>query len=242
MEVSFSDIMKRFPHPNEAYAYAHHYFVHKAPPSVITHRKYFKCESRGFGEDAFHAMWWLIFKEFQPRKCLEIGVYRGQVISLWGVIAKELGFNCEVSGISPFTSIGDSVSKYLKDINYYDDVISSFEYFKLNTPTLLKAFSTDDKAIAYIQQNEWDLIFIDGSHDLDIVMLDYELCKLNLKDGGLLIMDDSALYSDYEPLEYSFAGHPGPSHVAEKIAKKELTFLGAIGHNSVFQYKKQKLD
>jgi hypothetical protein len=37
-------------------------------------------------------MWFTLLCEFKPAQCLEIGVYRGQVVSLWGLIAKLSGF------------------------------------------------------------------------------------------------------------------------------------------------------
>jgi hypothetical protein len=40
-------------------------------------RHYFNQCRRGFGEDAFHAMWFLLFRQFRPVSFLEIGVYRG---------------------------------------------------------------------------------------------------------------------------------------------------------------------
>jgi len=32
---------------------------------------------RGFGENAFHTMWYLLLEEFKPATFLEIGVFRG---------------------------------------------------------------------------------------------------------------------------------------------------------------------
>lgn len=68
---------------------------------------------RGFGEDAFHAMWYELIKEYKPKKMLEIGAYRGQIISAWALVTKELDISCDIQGISPFTSVGDDVSTYI---------------------------------------------------------------------------------------------------------------------------------
>ena len=86
-------------------------FAYRCPGALREHRAYFKQAGRGFGEDAFHAMWWLILKEFRPTQLLEIGVYRGQTISLWALIGRLLSLDVEVSGISPFCAAGDSVSR-----------------------------------------------------------------------------------------------------------------------------------
>lgn len=235
LDSSFTEAAARFPDRNALYTYMHHYFHHLSPAAVRAHRAYFKENQRGFGEDAFHAMWWLLLREFRPRRCLEIGVYRGQVISLWTLIAKMLGFRCEVHGISPFTPIGDAVSSYLEDVEYLADTLGSFDALNLPSPTLVRALSTEPVAVEHISAGEWDLIYIDGNHDYDIVLEDYRLCRDHLKPGGLLVMDDASLGTSFRPPRFSFAGHSGPSRVAAEFAMKELRFLGAVGHDNVFR-------
>lgn len=50
--------------------------------------------------EAFHVMWFLLHREFKPRSFLEIGVYRGQVLSLVSVLHPIHGTGGEVTGIS----------------------------------------------------------------------------------------------------------------------------------------------
>lgn len=235
LDLCFTEASTRFIARNELYAYMHHYFHHRCPTEVRQHRAFFKQEHRGFGEDAFHAMWFTLLREFKPVQCLEIGVYRGQVVSLWGLIAKLNNFACEVHGISPFSPAGDKLSTYLTNLDYLQDTLASNRHFALPEPDFLKAFSTDPKAIDFIKSRRWDLIYIDGNHDYEVALADYEVCRDNLADGGLLVMDDSSLYTDYQPPKFSFAGHPGPSRVVQELAMKELRFLGGVGHNNVFQ-------
>ena len=236
-DLTFSESVVAYPDRNFLYAYMHHYYHHRCPKIVRDHREYFKQEQRGFGEDAFHAMWWLLLLEFRPVQMLEIGVYRGQVISLWALINKYLHRPCEVHGISPFSPLGDSVSSYLKDLDYMSDVLESFDYWKLPPPVLIKALSTDPEAVAHIQSQPWDLIYIDGSHEYEIVLKDYRLCLENLRADGILVLDDASLNTDYKPPSFSFAGHPDPSRVAREYADKEMEFLGAVGHNNVYKKK-----
>jgi hypothetical protein len=234
-EMSFSETIKKYPSYREIYRYMHHFYVHLADAQIRKHRMFYKNEMRGFGEDAMHAMWWHIFSEFRPKIALEIGVYRGQIITLWGLISRMQNFKCEVHGISPFTSCGDMVSTYLDGLNYEQDVIKSNSLFKLPEVHLKKAYSNDPEAIKYINSKKWDLIYIDGNHDYDVAFSDYQICTSALADGGLLIMDDSSLYSEYKPPSFAFAGHPGPSAVVRDFAMKELKFLGGVGHNNIFQ-------
>jgi hypothetical protein len=233
--ISFTEASQRFPNRNELYAYMHHHFHNLCPTEIRKHREYFLQERRGFGEDAFHAMWFTLLSEFRPKKCLEIGVYRGQVVSLWALIARNLDFNCSVHGVSPFTSVGDEVSDYMRNIDYLEDTLLHHRHFGLNKPNLIRALSTDNLAVQYIQSSQIDLIYIDGNHDYEVALADYLLCKESLVDGGLLVMDDSSLHSDFQPPRFAFAGHPGPSRVVQERAMKEMRFLGGVGHNNVFQ-------
>ena len=137
-------------------------------------------------------------------------------------------------GISPFTPAGDKVSVYMRDIDYLEDTLSHHRRFRLREPFLIRAFSTDPVALEHIRSRRWDLIYIDGNHDYEVALADYEACRDNLADGGLLVMDDSSLYTDYQPPRFSFAGHPGPSRVVQERAMKELRFLGGVGHNNIF--------
>ena len=235
IQMSFNDLTSNFSHPNAMHAYMHHFFVNLSPSEIREHRLYFSKEGRGYGEDAFHAMWWLLLSEFKPKRCLEIGVFRGQVISLWGVISKKIGFSCDIHGISPFEPVGDSVSQYKSNYSYMDDTINAFKLFDLSPPTLIKALSTDLVALNHISNSKWDLIYIDGNHDYEVALEDYQNCKLALNPGGLLVMDDSSMWTSFVPPAFSFAGHPGPSRIVAERAKVELDFLGAIGHNNVFR-------
>lgn len=234
-DLSFSNMALRFPGRNAMYKYAVHYYTHHLPLELKGHRRYFKKSRRGFGEDAFHTMWWLFLREYRPKLCLEIGVYRGQVISLWALIAQILKFPCEIHGISPFIPLGDTVSVYRKGSDYLEDTLDSFKFFNLPEPILVKALSTDPAAIEHIDGRSWDLIYIDGSHDYEIVLADYRRCRDHLAPGGLLVIDDASLGTPFRAPLYSFAGHPGPSRVATEFAMKEMKFLGAVGHNNVFR-------
>jgi len=233
-DLSFSSASAAYPGRNDLYSYMHHHLYRVSPDDVRMHRAYYRQKKRGFGEDAFHAMWFTLLREFRPEECLEIGIYRGQVISLWALIARECGFDCNVSGISPFTSVGDKVSTYELNDDYLEHTLLHHRHFQLREPNLIRAFSTDPLALAHIRSRKWNLIYIDGNHDYEIALADYEICRANLAEGGLLVMDDSSLYTDYKPASFSFAGHEGPSRVVRDRAMKEFRFLGGVGHNNVF--------
>ena len=149
-------------------------------------------------------------------------------------MAQKFNLNTEVHGISPFTSAGDSVSKYLAELDYFKDVNNNFLFFKLPAPILHKGFSTNQAMIDVIQANDWDIIFIDGNHDYEVDKQDFVICSESIKKGGLIVFDDASLYTDFKPSFYSTAGHPGPSKVASEIDLNDFEEILAVGHNRVF--------
>ena len=235
-ECSFSKAFEKHPDSIDLYRYMHHYFHQRSPKRLREHRNYFLQEQRGFGEDAMHAMWWLLFLEERPQRCLEIGVYRGQVISLWTQLSQMMGYSAEIHGISPLTPAGDVVTgEYLDTIDYEQDIIQNFAHFQLGKPQLCKAYSTDQRAIDTIESQKWDLIYIDGSHDYDVVVKDYDICKANLTSNGWLIFDDAAAQLPYSPPPFAFAGHPDPSRLIVETVQNEMTLIGNVGHNVIFK-------
>lgn len=220
--------------PDAYYGAAHRFFHYRIHPDLRAHRTYFKQEQRGFGEDAFHVMWWSLLKKWKPASFLEIGVYRGQVLSLVALIARIEGYPCEVHGISPLTRAGDSVSTY-PDLDYGADIRGHFNHFRLPDPQLIKAFSTDPEATRHVRSRLWDVIYIDGCHDEEICRADWELCSDSLAPGGLIVLDDSGLGTGYHPPRFASGGHPGPSAVAAEIDRSQFSEILQVGHNRVFR-------
>jgi hypothetical protein len=221
--------------PTAFYESAVRYFHHRLPAELRAHRQYFTQERRGFGEEAFHVMWFFLFREFKFRNFLEIGVYRGQTLSLAAMLQRQFQCEGELVGISPFTSAGDSVSKYI-ELDYYDDTLKNFAHFSLPKPTLIKAFSTDAIAKEKIASRQWDCVYIDGNHDYEIARQDWEISSANTRAGGVIVLDDSGLNTAYRPPDFATGGHPGPSRLAPEIKAaggwKEILH---VGHNRVFQ-------
>ncbi|HEY5298463.1 MAG TPA: class I SAM-dependent methyltransferase [Verrucomicrobiae bacterium] len=180
-------------------------------------------------------MWFLLFREFQPESFLEIGVFRGQTLSLAALLARHFQLNCFIQGISPFSPAGDTVSKYRRDVEYYYDTLKNFVHFNLPPPALLKAFSTDDSAKKVVASRAWSFIYIDGNHDYEIARADWELCAAHLQPGGLIVLDDSGLTTKYAPPIFATAGHPGPSRLAQEFDRQKFREILQVGHNRVFQ-------
>jgi hypothetical protein len=225
--------------PSQFYLECVRFFQQKLPGELKDHRAWFHNvpeDRRGYGEDAFHVMWFLLFQEFRPADFMEIGVFRGQTLSLAALLPRvQTAPSCQVYGISPFTPAGDSVSTYRSDIDYYEDTLRNFEHFHLPPPHLVRAYSTDAAALELIGSKAWSMIYIDGNHDYEIARQDWENCSRNLKPGGIIVLDDAGLTTEYHPPIFASRGHPGPSRVAQEIDRGKFRELLQVGHNRVFQ-------
>lgn len=229
----------------DVYSYLFLYFHKYLPKELKRHRGYFFSEFRGFGEDAFHSLWYLLFNEYKPENVLEIGIYRGQTLSLFHILSKNLNMSNYVAGISPLDSSGDDFSEYL-EIDYEEDIIKNFLHFGLDNPNILKTHSTSEEGINFINSKTWDLIYVDGSHQYEDVISDLEISIKNLSPKGLIVIDDSSLYFDYSP-EYiekkfrikSSKGHEDPSRAIVEILKKNkaIEILITVGHINVIHFK-----
>lgn len=221
--------------PTRFYIRCFHYYHRKLPAKLREHRDYFTQEGRGFGEDAFHTMWYLLFPAFRPARFLEIGVFRGQTISLAALIARHLQLDTEICGISPFSPAGDSVSTYEGGVDYREDTLANFNHFDLPAPRLLQAYSTSDEAVRFIAEGAWDMIYIDGNHDYDVARHDWEVCAQAIKPGGVIVLDDAGLSTTYRPPLFATKGHPGPSRLAAEIDRTKFREFLQVGHNRAFQ-------
>lgn len=234
-EISRAEWSQSLTDPTAFYLRCCGYFDRNLPEALRRHRFYFAQNRRGFGEDAFHTMWFLLFREFRPGSFLEIGVYRGQTLSLAALLAREFKLNCFVQGVSPFSPAGDAVSKYRAGLDYLADSLHNFAHFALPPPALLKAYSTDEAAARLIRSRQWDFIYIDGNHDYEIATQDWNLCAGQLSPVGLMVLDDSGLTSSFRPPAFATGGHPGPSQLAKEINRPPFAEILQVGHNRVFQ-------
>jgi predicted O-methyltransferase YrrM len=235
LEKKLDDWSRSLTDPTSYYLDCFRFFHRCAPEILRDHRAYFSRHGRGFGEDAFHTMWWLLFRRFSIVNFLEIGVYRGQTLTLAATIQRELGINGTVVGISPFEAARDSVSSYRQDVDYLADTRANFAHFNLAEPVLVRAYSTDEEALAMMRSRQWDCIYIDGSHEEEIAAKDWQNSAAAVKTGGLVVLDDAALKTSYEAPVFGFKGHPGPSNIAERIDRNRFREILQVGHNRVFQ-------
>ena len=221
--------------PTAFYLRCFHYFHTRLPEPLRAHRAYFENDGRGFGEKSFHVMWFLLFREFSPQSFLEIGVFRGQTIKSRGPARTTFPTRLFHPGHLTFFPAGDAVSKYRRDVDYYDDTLKNCAHFSLPVPALLKAYSTDETARKLVSSRNWSFIYIDGNHDYEVARADWDLCAAHLQPGGLIVLDDSGLTTKYAPPIFATGGHPGPSRLAQEVDRTRFREVLQVGTTGSFR-------
>jgi hypothetical protein len=145
---------------------------------------------------------------------------------------KKFKYKGKVFALSPFSDVGDSTSDY-KKTNYLKITREAYNTLKLPRPIYCISLSHLKKGKMFISKNKFDLIYIDGNHDYEIIRSDYINCLKSLNQYGILVLDDSSLHTNFN---LSFKGHAGPSRIFRSaLREKRLKFLFGCGHNNVFQ-------
>jgi len=222
------------------------------------HRHYIEENNLGFGDPAFHYMWKLLVTyvaEVPQPRFLEIGVYKGQVLSLWALLAKELGLDADLYAISPMrgspqpgpwvTRLLCALSQRFRDrlgngdfydhADYLTEARNLFRHFCLdwNSVHLLRGLSQDPEIRRAAAQHTYNLIYVDGDHTYEGARADFEFYGGLLSPRGLLVADDSGVSL---PGSTFWKGHPSVSKAADEVLPRlGLTNILNIGHNRVFQ-------
>ena len=236
-EILRGDWASSLEEPTAFYEDCFRYFHFCLPTELRTHRTYFEQDHRGFGEAAFHTMWFLLFRELRPRAFLEIGVYRGQTLSLAALLQRQLRINGRVVGVSPFSTARDSLCSYRANVNYREDTLANCRHFDLEAPELITGLSTDAHAVDAIKSSVWDCVYIDGNHDYEVVRTDWENTASQVRPGGIIVLDDSGLTTTFKAPAFAMKGLPGPSRLAAEVGKPPYTEILQVGHNRVFQHR-----
>jgi len=193
--------------------------------------------THGFGEIPFSWNWYLLVKDVPENFIfLEIGVFKGRVLSLIQLLSNMFNKNVQIYGITPLNTASDKYSEY-QNCDYLKCIKESYKISNLNfnNTTILHGFSQDENIIKKAQELVYDIIFIDGCHDYDVVCLDIKNYSEMVKIGGYLVLDDAS--SLLENSYGVFLGHYDVGKAIHDVLEKDLRFvhLYAVGHNRVWK-------
>lgn len=230
-------------------------------PFLKAHRDWVEKNSWGFGDRAFHYMWYLILRDDVLKKSnpnlLEIGVYKGQVISLWALVAHQLNTSVQITAVSPFESakpwfaktrflsrIAQKLSKvYRDDIrsanlyeseNYLACVHRIFSHFGLSEADVLylRGYSQDQHVCQQLTQRFFDVIYIDGGHRYEQVAQDLTIYSRLVSTAGYLVLDDA---SCSQPGSKFWKGHESVSRAADDWGAPGFRNVLNVGHNRIYK-------
>lgn len=209
-----------------------------AIPELRAHRDFVDREDWGYGDRAFYYQWKLLVDAMPSRfRFLEIGVYKGQILSLIELLRRRAGKQAEIVGVTPLSEAGDKYSKHDK-ADYLAAIHRIYAEFGLDTAstTLIKGLSQTPEVLALCAERApFDIIYVDGCHDVEVVTLDLMLYPTMLKPGGYLVIDDASFFVDL-PAGLC-PGLPEVSLVAREIIEPDPQFehCFACGHNRVWR-------
>lgn len=206
------------------------------------HRNWVIANNFGYGNRAFHWMWNIIVAQLPRRfKFLEIGVYMGQIVSLISMMNKAHKKGGLVYGLTPLNNTGDKFSKH-PEINYEQAIQRIYAQFKLDGDDLqiIEGLSTTPGVIETARaEGPYDVVYIDGGHDYDVVLSDLKHYPEMLKVGGLLVVDDASSYLKIPDglIRMNWRGIEDVSNAVRDTIEKDSRFkhLFAVGHNRVWK-------
>lgn len=114
---------------------------------------------------------------------VEIGVYKGRGTALWNEILINRGINYEYYAIDNF--LGSS--EHQKNINYYEITLQNLSPIIKKIKIIKNDSLIESKNY---EDNFFDIVYIDASHDYDSVTEDIKHWYPKVKYGGFICGDD----------------------------------------------------
>lgn len=232
---SLESVKKTWRDTPKSHAMIHHSFIKlvNLDETLNAHRTFVENNVWGFGERSFHWMWWLIIKEMpETFTFMEIGVFKGQVLSLIELIAKAQGKKAIRYGVTPLDSSGGVwESDYKADIQTIHDKFGIAKDYNL-----IVGDSTDAEIIKTVKLLglKLDILYIDGGHTYGIASSDLINYPPFIKPGGFLVIDDAANEMDM-PWGYFQGIQEVTDAVKDNVLPEEFEFQWNVVHNKIFK-------
>lgn len=232
-----------------------------ADPLLAEHRRHIEEHKLGFGDPAFHAMWTLLLeagaRRFGALRVLEIGIFKGQVISLWSLLAARKKLDVQVSALGPLAGQPKPASnsrllhrlrchlsrryrEQVENANFYPEdnyeaiVRSLFGRYQLNFDRvrLHRGFSTAPAILQQLEGETFHLIYVDGDHTYDGALSDFRTFGPKVVPGGWLIADDAGTEL---PGSTFWKGHEAVGRAVRIMPSLGFKNVLNVGHNCIFE-------
>lgn len=210
-------------------------------PKLKAHRDWVEQNIFGFGERSFLWMWWLIIQEMpQEFTFMEIGVFRGQILSLVRLIADMQGKKVTRYGVTPMSTNSDAGENKNWESDYKADIEKMHDQFNIEKDyIIIHGLSTDPEIIKEAQKVRTNILYVDGAHDYESVSSDYINYTSCIETNGYLVCDDAC--NDMKmPFGY-FQGQESCTkatvdfmHMTDRVLTC-FEFVGNVVHNRIYK-------
>jgi len=238
---TIENISKKYEDTFETNGYIHQYFTSRttAIDYLDKHRKYMEEGYKiglilGHGDRAFQYFWQVLVQSMpkQEIKFLEIGVYKGQILSLIQLVANKLNKKADITGVTMLYH--EEFAKYNR--MPYIERIFAFNELNMDTTKVIDSSSHDvNTQQAVGADGPYDIIYIDGDHSYAGAKSDIEVYGEMTNVGGFLVVDDSSNF-----LKMPQGVFPGIQEVSEAVRDtiekdSRFEFMYACGHLRLFR-------
>jgi hypothetical protein len=230
-----------------------------ADPLLAAHRAHVEAHKLGYGEPAFHALWRGLLASAHARfgtvNALEIGVFKGQIVTLWALLAKTHSWPLHIHGLTPFEGQPLPASRwwraFWRRINpYFQERINSgdfypeddyaeivrrhFAHHALDFAAVrwVRGYSTDPAVLATVNADRFQVVYIDGGHTYEVASTDIANFAPKVVPGGWLVMDDA---SHGLPGTTFWKGYESVARACELLPALGFKNVLNVGHNRVFE-------
>ena len=230
-----------------------------ADPDLSAHRRHIEQNELGFGHAVFHAMWLRLLdnakRRFGTVQALEIGVYKGQVISLWAVIGRAWNIDIRISAITPLSGqpmprssfvtwlrkhLDPNFREQLRNANFYAQadyltlIRQLFDQFEVNFEDvcLYHGYSTDQRILERVANQSFHIIYVDGDHTFHGALHDFKVFGPKVVKGGWLVADDAGCSL---PGSAFWKGHEAVSAAVKILPDTGFRNILNVGHNRIYE-------
>lgn len=238
--MKLDDLIKTYQHHgnHRLVAILESMFVQDA--DLVEWRRYFE-KIGGFAQNPWYTMWDIIIKELNIENFLDVGVHVGQFSILPALLSKRIDKEFNIHMISPFSGVGDKYSEY-EQKDYRQVFLKALADMMVDTCNFVThhGLSQDQKIKDEVKDLRFDLMYIDGSHDYEVVRQDIDFYVLKLlKPGGIVIFDDAKFYI---PAGCTLLNRQGYYDVVHAVSEQmdenqEFEHLFDVAHNRIFRRK-----